>query len=532
LTFQIVIFIQSPQRVGYDLLCDWPKVVNKNVTKYRPITGANRRDPLWLLQISFGGLLIIAIGWTWSFRSPIIPALLTPIVEHLRNFYAKMAPFFDDPRSSGIGFMKNIIQPVKGTRDFYPEEMALRAWLYETIRQVSEAFGYQEYDGPFLEPVELYAAKSGEELVNQQSFVFPDRGGDLITLRPELTPTLARMVAQRQRQLVYPLRWWSWGPMWRYERPQKGRSREFFQWNIDLIGVSSPEADAELIAVAATFFQRVGLRSDQVNLLVNDRRLMDGEFAALGIPPEERSATLRLVDRRDKMRPEEWEAYAVEIGLAPAQLSGLKAILANNQLWEKSEGLNRLFAALEALRVKEYVRFSPQVIRGLDYYTGTVVEAWDCDGEFRAILGGGRYDNLVADVGGEPLPGVGFAMGDMVVSLVLKKFAVIPDGLEQPPARVMVTVFDETTQAESLSLSAELRQAGINVTCYPEAGKLSRQFKYADRLGMRLLLVIGPDELTQGGVTLKDLKTGTQQTIPRDRAVAEVSKTLAQPLSS
>jgi histidyl-tRNA synthetase len=425
--------------------------------------------------------------------------------------------------------MKNIIQAVKGTRDFYPEEMALRTWLYETIRRVSEAFGYQEYDGPFLEPIDLYAAKSGEELVKEQSFVFPDRGGDLITLRPELTPSLARMVAQRQRQLVYPLRWWSWGPMWRYERPQKGRSREFFQWNIDLIGVSSPEADAELVAVAATFFQQVGLKPDQVNLLVNNRRLMDSEFTALEIPPKDRPATLRLVDRRDKMRLEEWEAFAAEIGLTSPQLAGLKGVLANNQLWEKSEELTRLFAALEALGVKDYVRYSPQVIRGLDYYTGTVVEAWDCNGEFRAILGGGRYDNLVADVGGEPLPGVGFAMGDVVVSLALKRFGVIPADIGLPPANVMVTVFDETSQSASLALTAELRQVGIKATCYPEAGKLAKQFKYADRLGTRLLLVIGPDELAQGSVTVKDLKTGTQQTITRDQTAGQVAKMLAQP---
>src|SRR5512139_651616 len=159
--------------------------------------------------------------------------------------------------------MKQTIQSLKGTRDFYPYEMAVRNWLYETIRQVSESFGYQEWDGPFLETLELYAAKSGEELVKEQSYVFPDRGGDQLTLRPELTPTLARMVAQRQGELVYPLRWWSFGPFWRYERPQKGRTREFFQWNIDLLGPNSPEADAELVAILALFFKTVGLSSSE-----------------------------------------------------------------------------------------------------------------------------------------------------------------------------------------------------------------------------------------------------------------------------
>ena len=151
--------------------------------------------------------------------------------------------------------MKNIVQSVKGTRDFYPEQMAVRTWLYQMIRQVSERFGYQEYEGPFIEKIDLYAAKSGEELVNKQSFVFKDRGGDPITLRPELTPTLARMVAQKQNELAFPLRWWSFGPFWRYERPQKGRTREFFQWNIDMIGANTPEADAELLAVCAEFFK-------------------------------------------------------------------------------------------------------------------------------------------------------------------------------------------------------------------------------------------------------------------------------------
>ncbi len=218
--------------------------------------------------------------------------------------------------------MKPTIQSVKGTRDFYPEEMAVRNFLYATARKVSESFGYQEWDAPFLETIDLYAAKSGEELVKKQSFVFPDRGGDLITLRPELTPSLARMVAQRQKQLVYPLRWWSWGPFWRYERPQKGRTREFFQWNIDLIGVDTPEADAEMVAIAASFLREAGLAPEQVNILVNNRKLMDAELAALDIPAELRKEVFRLIDRRDKMPADEWEAYAAEIGLTAVQMDG------------------------------------------------------------------------------------------------------------------------------------------------------------------------------------------------------------------
>ncbi len=205
----------------------------------------------------------------------------------------------------------NVIPSVKGTRDFYPEQMRVRSWLYRTMRRVSELFGYEEYDGPFLEYLELYAAKSGEELVREQAFVFQDRGGEWITLRPELTPSLARMVARKQRQLTYPLRWWSFGPMWRYERPQKGRSREFFQWNVDLIGANSPEADAELVAIGATFLREAGLHPEEVQILVNNRRLVDAQLERLNIPAEQRPAVLRLIDRRDKMPPQRWESYAL-----------------------------------------------------------------------------------------------------------------------------------------------------------------------------------------------------------------------------
>lgn len=420
--------------------------------------------------------------------------------------------------------MKNTIQPLKGTRDFYPPEMAIRSWLYETVRRVSESFGYQEYEGPFLEPIDLYAAKSGEELVNEQSFVFPDRSGDLITLRPELTPTLARMVAQRQRQLVYPLRWWSWGPMWRYERPQKGREREFFQWNIDLIGSESPEADAELAAIAASFLRATGLTPDKVNLLVNNRRLMDEQFEAIHIPQERRPEVLRLIDRRDKMSAADWEAYALEIGLSAGQYESVLDTINNLDLWQQSEELRRFFDSIEALGVSDYVRYAPHVIRGLDYYTGTVFEAWDRDGEFRAILGGGRYDNLVGDVGGEPLPGVGFAMGDAVITLVLQKFGCIPENLGSSPATALVTVFDEASLPASFALAARLRAEGLNVAVYPEAAKLARQFKYADRSGIPLALVLGPDEQARGDVAIKNLVSGAQETVPQAQAAERIEQ--------
>lgn len=421
--------------------------------------------------------------------------------------------------------MKVKIQSVKGTRDFYPQDMAVRSWLYSLIRTVSSSFGYQEYEGPVLEKIDLYAAKSGEELVKEQAFVFQDRGGESITLRPELTPTLARMVAQRQNELVFPLRWWSFGPFWRYERPQKGRSREFFQWNIDIIGASSPEADAELVAVCAAFFAKAGLDPQKVKIFVNSRRLMDNALAGLNIGGELKSAVFRLVDRRDKMNPQEWEAYGLETGLSRTQLDGLIGLLGDRQLWHQSDELKRIFTALEALGAMDYVQFEPQIIRGLDYYTGIVFEARDLDGG-RSILGGGRYDNLVADVGGEPLAGVGFAMGDVMAGIVLEKYGCIPQ-LNTQPAALMVTVFDESRLPASFAIAAELRRAGLDVMCYPEAARLPKQFKYADRLGMRYVLVEGPDEEARGEVTLKNLADGSQSTIARRRLVETIRQMLA-----
>ncbi len=281
--------------------------------------------------------------------------------------------------------MKAIIQPVKGARDFYPEEMALRNWIYETIKTVSQSFGFQEYDGPYLETVALYAAKSGEDLV-KENFAFPDRSGEMITLRPELTPSLARMIAQRQRQLNYPLKWWSFGPFWRYERPQKGRSREFFQWNIDTIGIASPEADAELVSIGANLFKQFGLSPSQVQILVNNRQLINDELADLGIKDELHVPASKLIDRRDKMPFSDWQQYALEIGITDSQLTGILSLLDNKELWRKSPELTRFFSTIEVLGVKDWVSYAPYIMRGLDYYTGTVFEAWDKDGEFRAIL--------------------------------------------------------------------------------------------------------------------------------------------------
>lgn len=420
--------------------------------------------------------------------------------------------------------MASKIQPVKGTREFYPEQMALRNFIYEKVRMASQKFGYQEWDAPFIETIDLYAAKSGEELVKKQSFTFTDRGGDFVTLRPELTPSLARMIAAKQGELTFPVRWWSFGPFWRYEQPQKGRTREFFQWNIDMLGVNSPEADAELIAVAATFLRSVGLTPERAAIYVNNRRLMDSEFDALGLAPERRLDVSNLVDRRTKMDPAKWDSYALELGLTQTQLDGLKGILGNFDLWKNSEELVRLFSALKALGVSEYVKFDPNIMRGLLYYTGTVFEAFETSGSLkRAILGGGRYDNLLADVGGQPLSGVGFAMGDVVAGIVLQEAGLVPE-FAPTPAAVLVTVFDEAMWLKSFELAAQLREAGINAMVFPEPAKLQKQFKFADKMKIKLAVTVGPDEAANGQAAVKNLMTGEQVTVQREAVVSEIRK--------
>lgn len=417
--------------------------------------------------------------------------------------------------------MKALIQPVKGTRDFYPEDMLIRTWLYEQIKKVSSSFGYEEYEGPILERLELYAAKSGEELVKEQSFVFSDRGGDQITLRPELTPTLARMIAQKQNELVFPVRWWSYGPFWRYERPQKGRTREFFQWNIDLLGVDSPEADAELVAVAVNFFQSVGLTSDEIKIFVNNRRLMDSVLSDLEIAAENKKSVFRIIDRRDKLSPDAWKMFALEAGLSEGQFDKLCDILQDKDLWKKSDELIRFFDVMEVMGLRDFVVFDSQVIRGLEYYTGTVFEGRDAAGEGRAVFGGGRYDNLVGDVGGNPLPGVGFAMGDVMVTLLLQNYNKI-NATRLNEEAVLVTVFDAGMLQSTFALANDLRRAGFKVLAYPEAAKLPKQLKFADRMGIRFAIIQGPDEKAAGMVTIKDLSSREQLTVAMKEAEASL----------
>jgi histidyl-tRNA synthetase len=334
------------------------------------------------------------------------------------------------------------------------------------------------------------------------------------------------MIAQKQSELAFPVRWWSFGPFWRYERPQKGRSREFFQWNVDLIGPNSSEADAELVSIAVEFLQSTGLKPDQVSIRVNNRKLMESTILGLGIKPDQIKQVFKVIDRKDKLSLDAWRAFASEQGFSASQVSSLEGVLGDLELWRKSDELVRMFKILDSTGASDFVRFDPNIIRGLEYYTGTVFEARDRDGEFRAILGGGRYNNLVGDVGGQPVGGIGFAMGDMVIRLVLQKYGCLPQ-LGLFPAKVMVTIFDETSSIKSYQLAAELRKAGINANAYPEIAKLPKQFKYADRTGIRMIVVLGPDEQTMGQVTLKDLADGSQVLIKEAELAQHINAKLA-----
>jgi histidyl-tRNA synthetase len=413
---------------------------------------------------------------------------------------------------------KTTIQPVKGTRDFYPEAMAFRNWLHEQVRAVSERFGYQEYEAPLLERLDLYAAKSGEELVKEQSFVLKDRGGDELALRPELTPSLARMVAQRQATLVLPVRWFSFGPFWRYERPQRGRTREFFQWNIDLLGSETPTADGEIVSIGAEFLRSLGLTPGEVVIRINSRRLMEQKLAEMGVGQASRLEVFRLIDHRDKMPAEDWRAWAIELGLSAEQLSALEALLANRDLWQESEELRQVFSTAEAFGVADYLAYDAAIVRGLDYYTGPVFEAYDRQHRFRAIFGGGRYDNLVTDVGGERIAAVGFAMGDVIIELLLDRLGKRPQ-LPASPSQVLVTLFDANLIPQTLALAGRLRGAGIKAEQVLEPDRLGKQIRYADRKGIPFVLILGPDELAAGQVVLKHLASGEQYTCSEEEAI-------------
>lgn len=414
---------------------------------------------------------------------------------------------------------------LKGFRDFYPEDQAFQNWLIQNIKEVSESFGYQAYDSPIVEPLDLYAAKSGQELVNKQAFCWEDKTGNTLTLRPEITPSLARMISQKESSLTYPIKWYTYGPRFRYEQPQRGRGREFRQWDIDILGSDSVTADAEIITIAATFFQKIGLSSNKVRIKINDRLFLQELLNKIGIEEEKIPPVIRIIDKKDKVDRAIFKGMLKDYGFSDIVINKLEDLFDNKEAYKESPWLKELFDLLKEYEISDYIEYNPSIVRGLDYYTRTVFEGWDIRGKFRAIWGGGRYDNLTQNVGGKlKISGVGFAMGDMVIEEILRLNDKYPI-LSVNKTQVLVTIFSPKLFNSSLSLSRTLRQEGLSVELYPDfETRLDKQLKYADKKNIPYIIILGPEEITQNLITLKNLKTKKQSSLPLNEVIELLKK--------
>ena len=410
---------------------------------------------------------------------------------------------------------------VKGTQDFYPDDWAQQLALRETMLAAGRAYGYREYEGPAVEYLDLYLGKSSEEIVTRQTFRIQDRDGKELLLRPELTPTLARMIAAREQEIPLPARWQSWGQFFRYERPQRGRGRSFFQWNVDLLGSESAHADAEVIQVACELFTALGLEAADVRIKVNDRAALEADLTGgLGVPAESVRGVLQVIDRLDKVGAGRAQGQMTALGLAPGQADEVIAFVQA----PVADPPERLAAIVEQLAITghdRYVTLDRGIARGFDYYTGTVFEAWAAGGLRRAVFGGGRYDDLTRQVGGKRrVPGVGMAVGDMALLELLRELDRVPAPARAAPD-VLVTVFGAEQQQASARIADRLRRHGVAVELALDPGqRLERQLRHADRTGARYALIIGPDEAAAGTVLVKDLTERRQEHLPADDADA------------
>ena len=414
---------------------------------------------------------------------------------------------------------------VKGTQDFYPEAWALQLALRETMLAAGRAYGYQEYEGPAIEYLDLYLGKSSEEIVTQQTFRIQDRDGKALLLRPELTPTLARMIAAREQEIPLPARWQSWGQFFRYEKPQRGRGRSFFQWNVDLLGSESAHADAEVIQVACALFVALGLEASDVQIKLNDRAALEADLTgALGVPAELVRDVFQVIDRLEKVGADRAAAQMVEIGLDGGQANEVVGFV-QEPVAEPPERLAAIMEQLEITGHHQYVQLDRGIARGFDYYTSTVFEAWAAGGLRRAIFGGGRYDDLTRQVGGKQrVPGVGMAVGDMALLELLRELDRVPASAQAGP-EVLVTVFGAEQQQASARIAERLRRRGMAVEIVLDPGqRLERQLRHADRVGARYALIIGPDEAADGTVLVKDLRERQQEHLPADDTDALVDR--------
>jgi histidyl-tRNA synthetase len=406
-------------------------------------------------------------------------------------------------------------QPYKGARDFYPEDKRLQKYMFGILRDVVESFGYQEYDAPLIEPFEIYAAKSGDELVNEQLYSFEDRGTRKVAIRPEMTPSISRMVAGRRQELSYPLRVYSIPNLWRYERPQKGRLREHYQLNVDLFGIEGPEADAEIIQVADTILKTLGAKPDMYKININSRQAMVAAMNSFGLDEAELKDAYKLVDKMPKIEPTEFENLLIE-QVGEERAKKLLLYLQNDQPPEK---VKRILDILQASGVSSAV-YEPSVVRGIEYYNDIVFEVFDVSPENpRALFGGGRYDGLVEIFGVEHLPVIGFGMGDVSLLNFLETHKLLPK-LKTETDVTVILIGDVYEAAQNVL--TELRQNGIKVAVDSSGRKLDAQIKNAVKSGVRQALFIGDKEVESKQFKLRDLEKGEEKELDLEQVISSL----------
>ena len=422
-------------------------------------------------------------------------------------------------------------QPYKGARDFYPEEKRIQNYMFDHMREVCERFGYEEYDAPVLEPTELYLAKGNQEIIDDQTYTFLDRGSRSVTMRTEMTPTVSRMVAGRRQELGYPARWYSIPNLWRYERMQRGRLREFWQLNVDIFGVDGVEAEHELVLIEDEILKSYGAKRGMYSFRLNSRVLtkyLFREYLQLNDTQEE--MLIRLIDRMHKTEPTNFVAQ-LEAVLSPSQreagvLDRLQQLLHVKRISELPEQAKQLPAVLDLLHLIDMlddsgvsnVRFDITLMRGFDYYTNIVFEVFDESPENnRSMFGGGRYDGLVGLFGVEPVPTVGFGMGDVTLQNFLETHDLLP---KLPPSTdAYVILVGDNMYEKSAKTAQNLREMGLNVAIDITGRKLEKQFKSAAKMGIEHVIIIGEDELAAEQFTVRNLSTGMEQKHGLERIV-------------
>lgn len=417
-------------------------------------------------------------------------------------------------------------QPYRGTRDFFPKDKRVRDYLFAVMTKTAESFGYESVDGPLLEEVELYKAKSGEELINEQIYSFTDRGERFVAIRPEFTPTLARMVAQVHREQSKPIRWFSIPNLMRYEKPQRGRVREHWQLNCDVFGTAGRLGEVEILQVAVELLQNYGANSSHFEILLNDRAIVDAVFKGMMKANEEQTYRLyKIVDKSKKVTQEALHKMVSEIGLEKEsenifyhylQLStfdGAKSFLEKYNQHEIASQFTAFVELTKKANITEYLKFDPTIVRGLDYYTGIVFEIFDKHPDNRrALCGGGAYANLLQIFNEDPLPGVGFGLGDVTLKDFLEVHQLLPN-LDLPVNDVFVTFQEDDGLDAALKLAQSLRKHGLKIVTSLESLKFKKVFPTAEKKGVKFVTLMGSDELSKNQVQLKNLATKEQHTL-------------------